>query len=128
MYARLVDGELPGSPTTDLILRREPRTVGECPYRGLAAFREADAPFFYGREEFTERLVENVSGRSTMTVIVGSSGSGKSSAVFAGLLPQLREDGDWLIVDFRPGGRPFQALAAALLPHLKPDLGKAEAH
>ena len=128
MYTRLVDGELPGSPTTDLILRREPKTVGDCPYRGLAAFCEVDAPFFYGREEFTKRLAENVNVRSTMTVVVGSSGSGKSSAVFAGLLPQLREDGNWLIADFRPGSDPFQGLAAALLPHLKPDLGKEETH
>ncbi|MBW2690700.1 MAG: AAA family ATPase, partial [Deltaproteobacteria bacterium] len=128
MYARLVAGQLPGSPTTDLILRREPRTVGVCPYRGLAAFREVDAPFFYGREEFTERLVETVSGHSTLTVIVGSSGSGKSSAVFAGLLPKLQEDGDWLHMDFRPGRRPFQAIAVAILPHLKPGLSKSEAH
>jgi len=126
MYTRLAEGELPGSPTADLVLRREPRIVGACPYRGLAAFREADASFFYGREEFTERLVEVVSERSTMTVIVGSSGSGKSSAVFAGLLPGLRNTGDWLLVDFRPGGRPFQALAAAQQPYLKPNLEEAE--
>ena len=128
MYARLVDGDLPGSPTTALILRREPRIVGECPYRGLAAFREADAPFFYGREEFTERLAENISERSTMSVIVGSSGSGKSSAVFAGLLPGMRDAGDWLLVDFRPGERPFQGMATALLPHLEPGLREAEGH
>ena len=126
MYARLVDGELPGSPTTDLILRREPRPVGKCPYRGLAAFRETDASFFYGREKFTQRLVEAVSGRSAITVIVGSSGSGKSSAVFAGLLSQLREDGGWLLADFRPGGGPFQALVAALQPYLKLDFEEAE--
>jgi WD40 repeat protein/DNA-binding SARP family transcriptional activator len=126
MYDRLVDGELPGSPTTDLILRREPRTVGACPYRGLAAFLEADAPFFYGREEFTRRLAENVNQHPRMTVIVGASGSGKSSVVFAGLQPRLREAGDWLLVDFRPGERPFQGMAAALLPHLEPGTREAE--
>ena len=126
MYARLADGELPGSPTTDLVLRRELRNVGTCPYRGLAAFREADAPFFYGREEFTQRLIDTVSGRSAMTVIVGSSGSGKSSAVFAGLLPQLRDAGNWLLVDFRPGERPFQGMATALLPYLEPWVREAE--
>lgn len=126
MYTRLVAGELPGSPTTDLILRREPRTVGECPYRGLAAFREEDAPFFFGRKEFTERLIENISGHSRMTVVVGSSGSGKSSAVFAGLLPRLQDAGDWLLVDFRPEDHPFQAMVAALQPYLKPDSEETE--
>ena len=126
MYDQLVNGDLPGSPTTDLVLRRELKTVGECPYRGLAAFREIDAPFFFGREEFTERLAENVNGRLVMTVIVGSSGSGKSSAVFAGLLPQLHDANDWLFVGFRPGGYPFQALVAAIQPYLKSDLEESE--
>jgi WD40 repeat protein/DNA-binding SARP family transcriptional activator len=128
MYSRIVEGQLPGSPTADLVLRREPRVVGTCPYRGLAAFREADAPFFYGREEFTQRLVDTVIGRSEMTVIVGSSGSGKSSAVFAGLLPQLRDAGDWLLVNFRPGEQPFQGLATELLSHLEPGLPEAEGY
>ena len=61
-----------------------------------------------------------------MAVIVGSSGSGKSSAVFAGLLPRLREEGDWLIAGFRPGGEPFQALAAALIALLEPKLGETD--
>ena len=95
---------------------REPRQVGPSPYRGLAAFRQADAPFFFGREEFTEQLASSVRKQDLVAVIVGPSGSGKSSAVFAGLLPQLEQEGDWLVVSMRPGGRPFHALAAALLP------------
>jgi len=59
-----------------------------------------------------------VQERGLVAVIVGPSGSGKSSAVFAGLLPQLREDKKWLIVETRPGGRPFQTLAGALYPTL----------
>jgi hypothetical protein len=109
-YELLLKGELPSRPPTAIRTpEREPRVVGECPYRGLAAFREVDAPFFFGREDFTERLIEAVHERPLVAVIVGSSGSGKSSAVFAGLLPRLRADEDWLIADFRPGGQPFQA-------------------
>lgn len=116
MHARILAGDLPEIPITTIILRREPRTVGECPYRGLAAFRETDAPFFYGREKFTDRLEQAVKQQSMVAVIVGSSGMGKSSVVYAGLLPRLREDGGWLLTDLRPSSQPFQMLASALLP------------
>ncbi len=96
-----------------------------CPYRGLFAFREADAPFFFGRETFIDELVEAVP-RQAVTVVVGPSGSGKSSVVFAGLLPHLRREGGWLTVSFRPGSRPFYSLAHALLPYLEPHLKETD--
>jgi len=120
MYAQLVAGELPDPPLATVILRHEPRQAGENPYRGLAAFREVDAPFFFGRESFTAQLSDAVRKRSLVAVIVGSSGSGKSSTVFAGLLPQLRNQGDWLIRTCRPRDYPFQAVAGALSPILEP--------
>ena len=122
-YELLLKGEpLPDLPLAPADLGREPRQVGPCPYRGLAAFREKDAPFFFGRETFTQRLAEAVQRQPLVAVIVGSSGCGKSSAVFAGLLPRLRDAGDWLIADLRPGAGPFRALAGALLPVLSPEL------
>jgi WD40 repeat protein/DNA-binding SARP family transcriptional activator len=121
-YELLLKGELPPGPPVE----REPRVVGECPYRGLAAFREEDAPFFFGREGFAEQLFQALHERPLVAVIVGSSGSGKSSAVFAGLLPRLRDAGDWLIAGFRPGGQPFHALAAALIALLEPELGEID--
>ncbi len=102
------------------------RQVGECPYRGLAAFREVDAAFFCGREEFVDRLVAAVKRQPVVAVIVGSSGSGKSSAVFAGLIPRLRQDGNWMVVSFRPGSQPFSALASALFGSLEPDSTEAQ--
>ncbi len=66
-----------------------PGDVPPNPYRGLAAFREEDAPFFFGREDFAVRLVEAMRNQPLVAVI-GPSGSGKSSSVFAGLLPRLR--------------------------------------
>ena len=105
---------------------RPPRQVGPSPYRGLAAFQEADARFFFGREAFTAELHDSLHQRQLVAVIVGSSGAGKSSAVFAGLLPQLRQQGGWLIVPFRPGGDPFHALATALLPSLEPGLDETD--
>jgi WD40 repeat protein/class 3 adenylate cyclase len=95
------------------------------PYRGLFAFREEDAPFFYGREAFTGMLLEAIREQS-MVAVVGPSGSGKSSVVHAGLLAQLRGQGNWLITSFRPGDRPFRSLAGALVPYLEPDLSRTD--
>ena len=120
-------GEMPSLPAVlPEKLARMFRQVGECPYRGLAAFREEDAPFFFGREIFTKNMLESIKQQPAVAVIVGSSGSGKSSVVFAGLLPRLREEGTWLIVHFRPGAMPFYALSSALLNLLEPLLSEAD--
>ncbi|MBN1656811.1 MAG: protein kinase [Anaerolineae bacterium] len=95
------------------------------PYRGLFPFREEDAPFFFGRETFVERLVDVVH-RHAMVAVVGPSGNGKSSVILAGLLPRLRDEASWTIAPFRPGSRPFQALADALLTLLDPDMGEVD--
>jgi WD40 repeat protein len=91
--------------------------IPPCPYRGLFAFREEDAHLFFGREQFASALVNAVK-KKPLVAVVGSSGSGKSSVVFAGLIPQLRQDAkvQWQIVSFRPGNNPFESLAAAIAP------------
>ncbi|MEG4087720.1 nSTAND1 domain-containing NTPase [Microcoleus sp. POL10_C6] len=82
------------------------------PYQGLSAFGEEDADFFFGQEKFVSNLVE-VTYKQPLVVVVGPSGSGKSSVVFAGLIPQLRKEGNWLIESFRSGKEPFVQLAFA---------------
>ena len=98
-----------------------------CPYRGLEPFREEDAPFFFGRETFAARLHQRMTGHP-FVVVVGASGSGKSSIVHAGLAPALRaaEGPVWDIVSFRPGADPVTALIRALDPP-PPELGLSEA-
>jgi hypothetical protein len=100
-----------------------------CPYRGLQFFREEDAPFFFGREVFTQKLIGKVRQKSLIAV-VGASGSGKSSVVRAGLIPQLRRIQDsgpvWDILTLKPGARPLHALAAAICPMLEPDLSEVD--
>jgi energy-coupling factor transporter ATP-binding protein EcfA2 len=100
-----------------------------CPYRGLEPFREEDAPFFCGRDETVRELVAQVQAHS-FVVVVGSSGSGKSSLVFAGLVPSLRQQRQstmWDIVSLRPGASPLRALAAAF-GKVPEDAGPAEIH
>ncbi|WP_427157181.1 eIF2A-related protein [Aliinostoc sp. HNIBRCY26] len=90
-----------------------------CPYRGLKAFSEEDAQYFYGRESLTQQLIAHITHQSFLAV-VGASGSGKSSVVQAGLTAQLRlgkqipNSDSWLIKTIRPGARPLEALARRL--------------
>jgi WD40 repeat protein/DNA-binding SARP family transcriptional activator len=86
------------------------------PYKGLRAFTESDAGDFFGRDGMTDELVRSVDARSFVAV-VGASGSGKSSAVLAGLVPRLRsvEEGNgWLVATMIPGRSPFTQFDAAL--------------
>ncbi|MDB9376245.1 eIF2A-related protein [Nodularia sphaerocarpa] len=105
-------------PPSWLELGRRPTEIS--PYRGLFAFQEEDAQFFFGRETFTQMLVEAVQNQPLVAVI-GSSGSGKSSVVFAGLVKRLRDAGNWHIVNFRPGSRPLFNLAIALISQKETD-------
>ncbi|HEX9989622.1 MAG TPA: hypothetical protein VGE45_14240 [Chloroflexia bacterium] len=89
-----------------------------CPYPGMVPFRPEDARFFYGREGEIEEMVLRLRGQDFLLVI-GPSGSGKSSLVFAGLLPKLATSPDWppnfwRVVTMRPGAEPMGRLAEAL--------------
>jgi hypothetical protein len=89
-----------------------------CPYQGLARFDEAQAPFFFGREADTQHLVEHLRTQQFLAV-VGPSGSGKSSIIRAGVLPQLRQgtlpgSAGWTYLVCTPGAHPIDALAVAL--------------
>lgn len=95
----------------------------ENPYKGLRAFQEADSPDFFGRAALTEGLLSRLSDEGDggrFVVIVGPSGSGKSSFVRAGLIPALRAGALKsspcpFIADFLPGSHPLEELEAALL-------------
>jgi WD40 repeat protein/class 3 adenylate cyclase len=84
-----------------------------CPYKGLVAFEPQDEDVFFGREQLVEDLVGRLAD-STFLAVVGASGSGKSSLVGAGIVPELlRRDGSLLPAIFSPGARPLAALDAA---------------
>ena len=89
------------------------------PFPGLRPFDFEDREFFFGREDqifSLYRLLEH----SRFIAVVGSSGSGKSSLVRAGLLPVIEEEsqGDggrkWRFATLHPGDAPIAALASAI--------------
>ncbi|NEQ23086.1 MAG: hypothetical protein F6K28_28815, partial [Microcoleus sp. SIO2G3] len=84
------------------------------PYKGLASFEEADSDKFFGRTALTQKLQKFVMTHR-LTVVLGASGSGKSSLVKAGLIPQLKNQQGWhILTPFRPGEFPFTALNKTL--------------
>jgi hypothetical protein len=121
---KAVHGEPPGPDAQDTV-RETLATI--CPYRGLLYFREEDAPFFFGRAEAITQLVRAVEQHS-LVAVVGASGSGKSSVVRAGLVPELRKSRErvWEVVNIVPTDRPVQALAAGLMPLLEPDMSETD--
>jgi len=96
----------------------EPGTVllgaAEPPFRGLMAFAEQHAAWFFGRETEIVEALERLR-REAVLPVVGPSGAGKSSFVQAGLVPRLREKGRLVTLTLRPGERPFDALASRIV-------------
>ena len=94
--------------------------VPDRPYPGLRPFRRSDALVFFGREELIEDVVEKLA-ENHFLAMVGESGAGKSSLVFAGLIPALNsgfidaEGTDWLVLTMQPGQDPIAAAAEAFV-------------
>jgi hypothetical protein len=85
------------------------------PYRGFFVYKERHAALFHGRRAATEALHRHVE-RQPIAIVVGSSGTGKSSLVRAGLIPALRAaHPDWQILPvMRPGAAPRASLESAI--------------
>ncbi|MGY0794226.1 toll/interleukin-1 receptor domain-containing protein [Azospirillum argentinense] len=95
---------------------------GLSPFPGLAAFEEDRAAVFFGREPDLHRMIERLRVRHTLggarlILLLGASGSGKSSLLRAGLIPRLKRDHrNWIALPaFRPGRSPRAQLVECLL-------------
>lgn len=94
------------------------------PYRGLASFQPEDADWFYGRQSLIDDLIGHLRKQYAvggLLVVVGPSGSGKSSLLRAGMIPALKAgilgvpgSQDWPVGLFTPGSQPAEELGRQL--------------
>ncbi|MCX4633089.1 trypsin-like peptidase domain-containing protein [Streptomyces sp. NBC_01443] len=91
------------------------------PYRGLEAFTTEHAPWFEGRKDAIRQVLDNLAEQQRVTLLLGPSGSGKSSLVQAGVLPalaagRLPDSDHWLPIVTRPRQDLLAELELAGLP------------
>ncbi|MGI9293748.1 MAG: hypothetical protein ACR2PS_07170 [Pseudomonadales bacterium] len=92
---------------------------GENPFPGLRPFGVEESHLFFGRERPTDELLRKLR-TNRFIAVVGTSGSGKSSLVRAGMLPDLHggmmtsAGSSWRVAVCRPGNAPVRALAEVL--------------
>ncbi|MGI8961135.1 MAG: hypothetical protein ACR2IV_15480 [Bryobacteraceae bacterium] len=102
------------------------------PFPGLRSFEASEAHLFFGREAHVDELLRKLE-RSHFVAVVGTSGSGKSSLVRAGLVPSLEAGylasagSGWKIALLRPGLDPIQSLARSMARFYSAALAGADA-
>lgn len=90
-----------------------------CPYPGLRPFNEEESIFFRGREDHIDKITSQLQEKKFI-MLTGASGDGKSSIVYAGVIPNARAGffkakfNNWLIADFRPERSPLTNMALTL--------------
>ena len=86
-------------------------TSGSCPWMGLVSYDDEHRDTFFGRKEDVKECLRRLED-SPLLVLVGPSGSGKSSLMKAGIVPALRSQG-YDVVVLTPGADPRASLASA---------------
>ena len=94
------------SPDNRLFDIRAVLPTPDCPYPGMKPFNEEQKEFFFGRDKAIDDAVNRLA-KHPFLAVVGPSGSGKSSLVYAGILPALRASrrfgpGPWTVHTLRP--------------------------
>jgi len=94
-----------------------------CPYTGLRSFTEEESLYFKGREEDIDQATEQLQ-KNKFLMLTGASGDGKSSLIYAGIIPNARAGflkskyTQWCVADFRPERTPFHNLCKAIARQL----------
>ena len=88
----------------------------------MLPFTERHAGVFFGRQAEINACVERLR-HEPIIAVVGPSGAGKSSFVQAGVVPRLREQGQWIVLRVRPGDAPAQRLASHIISALDAEAG-----
>lgn len=90
-----------------------------CPYTGLRSFTEEESLYFKGRDYQVDQITALLE-QNKFLMVTGASGEGKSSLIYAGLIPNARAGffkaryTNWVVADFRPERSPVKNMAAAL--------------
>jgi len=96
------------------------------PYPGLRPFTEEEAIFFKGRDQHIRQIITQLQERK-IVIVTGASGDGKSSLIYAGVIPNARAGffkakfNNWIIADFRPERQPLRNLSNVLSQGLDMD-------
>jgi len=102
-----------------------------CPYPGLRPFTEEESIYFKGRDTHIEQVIAQLEQKKFL-MLTGASGDGKSSLVYAGLIPNARAGffkatyNNWVVADFKPERAPLKQLAVALAGKLELDPAETE--
>ncbi len=94
------------------------------PYIGLRPFSEDDSLYFKGRDEQIHQLSALLEANKFL-MVTGASGDGKSSLVYAGLVPNARAGFfnakyvNWVVADFRPERAPLHNLGKTISRNLR---------
>jgi tRNA A-37 threonylcarbamoyl transferase component Bud32 len=120
--ARLSSDELVAALVAAASAARARRVPGAGPYRGLVSYSAAERDVFFGRDAEVAEVLEHLRAESGV-VLVGPSGSGKSSLARAGVVPAIEEGalGGGVVygsVLLEPRAHPIHSLAAALARRL----------
>jgi len=90
-----------------------------CPYTGLRSFTEDESLYFKGRDLQVDQITSLLE-QNKFLMVTGASGEGKSSLIYAGLIPNARAGffkakyTNWVVADFRPERSPVHNMANAL--------------
>ena len=90
-----------------------------CPYTGLRSFTEEESLYFKGRDLQVDQITALLE-QNKFLMVTGASGEGKSSLIYAGLLPNAKAGffkakyTNWVVADFRPERSPVNNMAEAL--------------
>ncbi|ELS03557.1 WD40 repeat-containing protein [Xenococcus sp. PCC 7305] len=96
----------------EVILQRN--FVARSPYKGLKRFNAKDKELFFGRSRLTSKIIQAVN-QSNLVLVLGASGSGKSSVVRAGVIPQMEDLSTSQTCLFTPNRNPFVSFHRSLL-------------
>jgi len=97
-------------------------TLNFNPFPGLRPFAPEESDLFFGRETESREVMDKLL-RNRFITVIGASGTGKSSLIYCGVLPKVRDfersdSSFWRILMFRPGNDPFGNLGTAILEHI----------